>query len=184
MGLEIITSTKAEIRTYNDRETTDSFTKAHNIYAEMLLHGTLDEEDIENINAYPKKKPKRYFFTNQPTPTTHTTVDKSYAQITKSSSEENPLQPLDTNNNKISEDLKNTIEFTKKSEERLNNTTQEIIQHIEKEKDSIDQKLKHSKSQLEAFYKDHEQAMEKINTQEKTNTLNSSCSERIQHTFL
>merc|ERR1712115_301265 len=105
--------------------------------------------------------------TNQLTTTNLTFVDKSYAQITKSSSEENTPQPLDTNNNKISENLKNTIEFTKKSEERLNNTTQEIIQHVEKEKDSIDQKLKHSTTQLETFYKDHKQAMEKINVQEK-----------------
>merc|ERR1712115_376410 len=105
--------------------------------------------------------------TNQLTTTNQITVDKSYAQITKSSSEEISLQTLDTNKKKISEDLKNTIEFTKKSEERLNNTTQEIIQHIEKEKDSIDQKLKHSTSQLEAFYKDHKQAMEKTNVQEK-----------------
>ena len=83
------------------------------------------------------------FFTNQSTPTVHNTVEKSYAQITKSPSEEIPLQTLDNNKNKISEDLKNTIEFTKKSEERLNNTTQEIIQYIEKEKYSIDQKLRH-----------------------------------------
>ena len=52
-----------------------------------------------------------------------------------------PPQPMDINNNTITEELKNTIEFTKNSEERLNNTTQEIIQHIEKEKESIDQKL-------------------------------------------
>ena len=89
--LEIIMSTQAEIRTYNKRDTpTDSFTKAHNTYAEMLLNNTLDEEEIENTNAYPKKKPKKYFFTNQPTPTTHTTAEKTYAQITKSTSDETP----------------------------------------------------------------------------------------------
>ena len=54
---KIILSTQTEIRTYNEREIpTDSFTKAHNTYAEMLLNNTLDKEDIENINAYPKKK--------------------------------------------------------------------------------------------------------------------------------
>merc|ERR1712115_634224 len=59
--LEIIISTTSEIRTYNERATTDSFTRAHNTYAEMLLNNTLDEEDIENINAYPKKNPRNTF---------------------------------------------------------------------------------------------------------------------------
>merc|ERR1712115_375752 len=109
--LEIIMSTTSEIRTYNERETTDSFTKAHNTYAEMLLNNTLDKEDIENINAYPKKKPKKYFFTNQPTTTNRTSEDKSYAQITKSSSEESIPQPQDITSNKISENQNNTIEL-------------------------------------------------------------------------
>ena len=60
-SLETIMSTTSEIRTYNERETTHSFTKAHNTYTEMLLNNTLDEEDIENINEYPKKNPRDIF---------------------------------------------------------------------------------------------------------------------------
>ena len=77
------------------------------------------------------------------------------------------MQIQDNTNNKFTEDLKLTLEATKKSEERLNNTTNKIIQHIEKEKTSIDQKIKHTTCQLESYNVDRKKAMEKINIQEK-----------------
>ena len=60
--LETILSIQEEIRTYNERETpTESFTKALNTYAEILLNNPQDKEYIENINAYPKKNQEILF---------------------------------------------------------------------------------------------------------------------------
>ena len=56
-SLEVIRATNEEIRPYNEREKPkESFTKALNNYAEILLMNPQEEEPMDDMNAHPKKK--------------------------------------------------------------------------------------------------------------------------------
>jgi hypothetical protein len=56
-SLEIIRATNEDIRPYNEREKPkESFTKALNSYAEILLMNPQEEEPMDDMNAHPKKK--------------------------------------------------------------------------------------------------------------------------------
>merc|ERR1712177_21275 len=81
-SLEKIISNQDDIYTYNEnKKPNKSFTTALNTYANILLANPQDQEPIEEINAQPKKKPKKFFFTQQ-TSTPHTSNSTtSYAQI-------------------------------------------------------------------------------------------------------
>ena len=83
------------------------------------------------------KKTKRFFFTNQPTPNTNKTQDKTYTQINQPPSNENSnTNPKAQTNTQtlLTEEMKLTIDNAKKSEEKLNKTTQGIHQYIDKGK--------------------------------------------------
>ena len=114
-SIETIRATNEDIRPYNESETPkESFTKALNSYAEILLMNPQEEEPIDDINAHPKKRPKNFFFTNQPTPADNNTKAKSYAQITKSSSEDSFSTPQESTNSQIIEENNNTIKNLEK----------------------------------------------------------------------
>merc|ERR1712115_472984 len=67
--------------TMKTKKPNKSFTTALNTYTNILLANPQDQEPIEEINAQPKKKPKKFFFTQQ-TSTPHTSnFTTSYAQI-------------------------------------------------------------------------------------------------------
>merc|ERR1712115_71149 len=104
---------------------------------------------------------------NQPTLADYNPKEKSYAQITKSSSEENSPTSHERTYSQIIEKNNDPIKNVEKTELKLEKFTQEIHSHIVKEKTSIEQKLKNATNLLESYNADHKTAMEKIAVQEK-----------------
>ena len=83
------------------------------------------------------KKNKRFFFTNHPSQNTNDMNDKAYSQITQPSTDENSntnQTTLTDTQTLLTEEMKLTIENAKKSEEKINQTTQAIHEYIDKEK--------------------------------------------------
>merc|ERR1712177_187213 len=170
-SLEKIISNQDNIYTYNEnKKPNKSFTTALNTYANILLANPQDQEPTEEINAQPKKKPKKFFFTQQ-TSTPHTSNSTtSYAQIL---SQPNP--ELQANNqpeyNHNPSPLSDTSDTFKKQFHIPNETTQpnkETHTVYTTDKDTtIMQKLENTTLKLENINKNHIRAMEKIESQDK-----------------
>merc|ERR1712115_608266 len=145
--------------TMKTKKPNKSFTTALNTYANILLANPQDQEPIEEINAQPKKKPKKFFFTQQ-TSTPHTSNSTtSYAQILRQ-----PNPELQANNqpeyNQPSP-LSDTSDISNKQFPTPNDTIQT------KEETNIMQRLENTSLKLKQINKNHIRAMEKIESQDK-----------------
>merc|ERR1712115_724653 len=90
-SLETMRATNEDIRPYNENETPkESFTKALNSYAEMLLMNPQEEEPIDDINTHPKKRPKKISPINQLRQTT--TQKQNRTPKSPNPSQKNPFQ--------------------------------------------------------------------------------------------
>merc|ERR1712115_304347 len=131
--------------TMKTKKPNKSYTTALNTYANILLANPQDQEPIEEINAQPKKKPKKFFFTQQ-TSTPHTSNSTtSYAQILRQPNPElqannqpeynqpSPLSDTSDISNKQFPTPNDTIQTNK--ETHLSHTTEtetKIMQRLEK----------------------------------------------------
>merc|ERR1712115_645253 len=155
--------------TMKTKKPNKSFTTALNTYANILLANPQDQEPIEEINAQPKKKPKKFFFTQQSS-TPHTSNSTtSYAQILRQ-----PNPELQANNqpeyNQPSP-LSDTSDISNKQFPTPNDTIQtkeETHMSPTTETDTkIMQRLENTSLKLEKINKNHIRAMEKIASQDK-----------------
>merc|ERR1712177_113837 len=177
-SLENIISNQDDIYTYNEnKKPNKSFTTALNTYANILLANPQDQEPIEEINAQPKKKPKKFFFTQQ-TSTPHTSNSTtSYAQIL---SQPNPeLQENNQPEYNQPSPLSDTSDISNKQFPSPNDTQEETHMSSTKETETkIMQRIENTSLKLEQINKNHIRAMEKIESQDKhilsiTNVINN-----------
>merc|ERR1712115_595605 len=109
--------------TMKTKKPNKSFTTALNTYANILLSNPQDQEPIEEINAQPKKKPKKFFFTQQTSTPQTSNSATSYAQILSQPNPEFQVnnQPEKNHNPSPSSDTSDT---SKKQFHIPNETTQ------------------------------------------------------------